>query len=161
MGRCVVPGAGLFEMASAAGSALALPTSNAHILSGASITAPCDISVTAQQQLLICAMNIRSVSFPYRSWLPMKYCMPVHACLLFIQGMVHTSGWLCPCRQGAVEVKSNQTHLKGLLACPAAAGLSAHHPNNSSLSTLLRICAPQHDATGAMDILSVGAYCIL
>lgn len=59
MGKCLFPAAGLFEMASAAGSALALPSTNAQVLINASITAPCSISVTAQQQPLVCAMEFR------------------------------------------------------------------------------------------------------
>ena len=40
MGKCLFPGAGLFEMASAAGIAMALARIGAHILCNASITAP-------------------------------------------------------------------------------------------------------------------------
>lgn len=76
MGRALFPGAGLFEMAAAAGAALAGANSNsssAPVLAHASITSPCRLGVGGAVQKLTCILHPRFVCFS-RKQLPLLNC---------------------------------------------------------------------------------------
>lgn len=63
MGRALFAGAGLFEMAAAAGASLAGASSGgAPVLANAAITSPCQLSASgAASQKLTCLVHLRCV----------------------------------------------------------------------------------------------------